>query len=127
MLPVCLTPLLGTPTPTDWMASHRPPNFTHLPHLPRLTDWGQRVGTGHLRPHPDFPNWPHRLPTSPLTPPTDLLAPLATRLATIAPPHTYRLDGHLWPQRGKGWRPIPGHPTGDRGPKRASKGLGGIG
>jgi len=44
-----------------------------------------------------------------------------------APPHTYRLDGHLWPQRGKGWRPIPGHPTGDRGPKRASKGLGGIG
>ena len=75
-----LTPSVP-PTLTDWMASHRPPNFTHLPHLPRLTDWGQRVGDwppmgkGGL---PQIGLWPQRGHWPPLLPPASPLVPLPT-------------------------------------------------
>jgi len=79
MLPVCLTPLLGTPTPTDWMASHRPPNFTHLPPptpTDRLGAKGGGLATYGQGGLPQIGLWPQRGHWPPLLPPASPLVPL---------------------------------------------------
>ena len=67
-LPLPHFPPSVPPTLTDWMASHRPPNFTHLPHLPRLTDWGAKGGGLATYGQGGLPHLPDPLPSFP-TPP----------------------------------------------------------